>query len=475
MSSSKRYFQLSSDILVEYDYATVTDAGDQTGKSDHVYDLCDESGNVLGSVINTMKYNGTKMFLYDTGTYMDRLVVPTNMSESKFIRCSNSTGSKIWGRLTEITYGKIDGLGSESTSDVMFDTFRLHFTGRNFFGDYDGLILRAYVYDTMKNKICLFSHLMKRTDDLNLNPNPMMINQKLYTTYVDYDIISANGIINHEKIDSILPGEKVVHDALFGENRVMTNSPIVFALYGVKSAIDYNSFEYYNVEKINAIYIPVYDDYGSIEVVVEEASDGDYFEIYPRVNGGKVSFSDYLRKIAGDRIDTFIVFHDITLTEYFVDRSNNVRSKTTYRSQYILNAAVSDETGTLIANEDELDRHILYRPIAMNAYSDVCFVIKDQMKILNTLDNTSIIKEGTMKCETPKRYGKHMGDRINLGTHPVQVKVYNKKQDLDIDGVKITKSGSGVRIQNTQHSITGFIESVNVGVSIEQIPASDIN
>ena len=69
----------------------------------------------------------------------------------------------------------------------------------------------------------------------------------------------------------------------------------------------------------------------------------------------------------------------------------------------------------------------------------------------------------------PKKYGKRM-NKIYLGEIPSKVNVYNKKPDVDTDGVKIINSSSNVKIENHQHSVIGFIECTNVGVSIEQVP-----
>ena len=61
-------------------------------------------------------------------------------------------------------------------------------------------------------------------------------------------------------------------------------------------------------------------------------------------------------------------------------------------------------------------------------------------------------------------------NKIYLGDVPAQVNVYNKKPDLDTDTVRITNASSNVKIENHQHSVIGFIECANVGVTIEQIP-----
>ena len=66
-------------------------------------------------------------------------------------------------------------------------------------------------------------------------------------------------------------------------------------------------------------------------------------------------------------------------------------------------------------------------------------------------------------------------NKIYLGEIPAHVNVHNKTPDIDTDNIKITNSGANVKIENHQHSIVGFIECANVGVSIEQIPTTSFD
>ena len=43
---------------------------------------------------------------------------------------------------------------------VIIDNFKIHFTSRNYFGDYDGLIITAHLFDTIRNMNIL--HNQKR-------------------------------------------------------------------------------------------------------------------------------------------------------------------------------------------------------------------------------------------------------------------------------------------------------------------------
>lgn len=492
MSSSKRYFQLSQDILLEYTFSSTSEMLNQEGESRYMYDMKPNGVSGSKSIISIVDdgYNGSKnVYINSKFTtsnnafasnidYPNGFVLPSNSSESKFKKCAigrNSSYSLVSDSKLKET--KIEAFESESgntdVSDIVFDRFTIHFTSKNYFGSYDSIIIRAHVYDKVKNKLCLFSQIIKRTDNVIINENPILVNQKLYTTYLNFEMPSPSALVSIDNQE-----ERSLMEALGGENGVMEDTPIIFTIYGVKATLKDGDNESYNVEKLNAVYVPITDKFDEIEIVIKESSDGDYFEIYPCVDGGEISFSDYMANISYGRLDTYIVFHDLTLTEHYIDSQNRDMDKISHREQYIVN--VSNEDGTI--NEDGLENIMYYRPIVTENRS-CWFTIKDQMKILNTLDNTTIVKEARLDYgnrssenssnENPMKYGKKLS-RIYLGEIPSIVRVYNKRQDIDTDLIKITNTGANVKIENHQHPISGLVECINVGVSIEQVSLDSI-
>lgn len=484
---STKYFQLIPDILVEYNYYNLVSVGDQTGDvSDHILDFGpdDHNGLIISNAICA-----TNTFVYDDTE--DNLVLPINRSESKFVQCV-SDNSKIWNwNRTDFgctQFSESSGI-DDLKDDIFCDTFRLHFTSRNYLGNnnYDGFIITIYLYDKYKNKIGLLSQYVRKTDDPHINQDPVLINQKLYTTYMDFKVPNTAAMVESKSnyISQVLPGEEELRKKLFTKYDILDNSPMVMNIYGVKSTYEDNGHEFYTTEKLNSIYIPIVDKSNNLSVVVNEAEDGDYFEIYPSVDNEVISFSDYIYNLSDGRPELYIVFHEITLTEIYVDAMNEIQKDITHREQFIINAAqqIDDNDDTVLEiNEKELDRKLFYRPVIHHGGKIISFIIDVKTNIINTLDNTTIVKQSSLQYGgeepdgelkfipgSPKKYGKRMS-KIYLGDIPAQVNVYNKKPDIDIDGVKITNASSNVKIENHQHSIMGFIECANVGVSVEQVP-----
>lgn len=461
MADSTKYFQLTPEILVEYNYNDINSANNQNGEAKHIIDLGEDK---FKAMVVQNGFCSTNTFLLPQDK--EHFVLPINKSESRFIQYYN-------GR-RDLTYGYSDfnstlvsqSSGNDDKSDdILIDTFKLHFTSKNYFGDYDGFIISVNVYDKIKNKVGLLSYYIKRTDNIKLNDNPVLINQKLYTTYLEFTIPSVSALIHSVELREELPGEDNLVRKLFS-HQIMDNTPIIMNIYGVKSTYKDNNYEYYNTEKISSIFIPIVDKSNHIEVKVEKATDGDYFVIHPVVDNNRVSFSDYIYNLSDGHPEQYIVFYELKVVEYPVANTRSIE-KTTHREQYIINTGQNDNENSDI----NIDSIMYFRPVLRYSGLNVTFRIDVNMSIINTLDNTTIIKNSSLSVsgEDAKKYGKRM-NRIYLGEIPSQINVYNKKPDIDTDGVRLTNSSSNVKIENHQHSVIGFIECANVGVSIEQVP-----
>ena len=461
MADSTKYFQLTPEILVEYNYNDINSVNNQNSEAKHIIDLGEDK---FKAMVVQNGFCSTNTFLLPQDK--EHFVLPINKSESRFIQYYN-------GR-RDLTYGHSDfnstlvsqSSGNDDKSDdILIDTFKLHFTSKNYFGDYDGFIISVTVYDKIKNKVGLLSYYIKRTDNIKLNDSPVLINQKLYTTYLEFTIPSVSALIHSVELREELPGEDNLVRKLFS-HQIMDNTPIIMNIYGVKSTYKDNNYEYYNTEKISSIFIPIVDKSNHIEVKVEKATDGDYFVIHPVVDNNRVSFSDYIYNLSDGHPEQYIVFYELKVVEYPVANTRSIE-KTTHREQYIINAGQNDNENSDI----NIDSIMYFRPVLRYSGLNVTFRIDVNMSIINTLDNTTIIKNSSLSVsgEDAKKYGKRM-NRIYLGEIPAQINVYNKKPDIDTDGVKITNSSSNVKIENHQHSVIGFIECANVGVSIEQVP-----
>ena len=385
MQNSTRYFQLTPEILVEYNYNNLVGAYDQYGDvSDRIVDFENDA-----YVVDNKYCSNRTFFWRGLG---DNFVLPINKAESKFVQCVKNNG---FNRDFDFHQFSHTSGNNDMTDDMLVDRFRLHFTSRNYFGGYDGYIIAIHIYDGLKNKVGLISQYIRKTDDPDINKNPVLINQKLYTTYKDFVIPNITALINADdpRLRNELPGAYELKNTLFPKRSIsknydiLENSPVMMSIYGVKSTFLNNNYENYNVEKLNTIYIPIIDKSNELSIHVGEASDGDYFEIYPMIDNMNLSFSDYIYNLSDGHPEHYIVFYELTLIEHYVDTMNQEQDDITHREQYIINAAqqIDDNGDTVLEiNEQELDNIMYYRPVLKHSGRVVWFTIDVKTNIINT-------------------------------------------------------------------------------------------
>ena len=493
-----QYFQLTPDILLEYVYE-----GDpklnEDGIDGNVKDIFDDYPTML------LKSNafGSKFLCFQNDSEgldsISNLVLPLNNSETQFViakseyqnfyskvNASNRFVSKNGGMYAyeDTNYDAYIKEKGESC-DVKYDKCIVHFTSRNYFGNYDSLIFQAFVYLSNKTKLYFTSFLFKKTSNLELKAEHLLYNEKLYTTQIEFDIPSAFGIVNKENEDF----NKALYDALKTDSQDITllqNTPIVINLYGVSgSAKGIDNYERLRTLKINSISIPyIYNRLDEIYVKIYEASDdksredgdleGDFYYIDPEMGGGYPSFVDYIESM-GEDIREYVIMHELYLKEYWVDNSGLTHSEITHKEHHIIDINENDEDDYI---SKKFDAKIKYRPICTQSGRDYKATIIDTIKIINTVDSSSYEVTGSLEIANPYKYGAKLKRlAIKDESRPI-VNVYNKKVAGENASSKnlmsLNKSG-GFVVENRSQNITSFIECTNIGVSIVELSPDDIN
>ena len=465
MANSTRYYQLTKNILLEYVYVD-TESDLTNNSTERIIDL--KNKNKL--YITNNKFNGKKyLFCRDengdnkSGHNYENLVLGVNKNDSKMVKVLNEKTGYRYDTKTSDLDTRIVTFEDEDSCDVFFDTCIIHFTGSNYFGDYDSLIFQAFVNDLDGTQISLANILFKRTDDVELNDKPLLINQKLYTTHISFRIPSTYFMCNRSGKDFVKKISKY--------EKLQKDTPIQFNILGVKATYSTGGFDFFNTEELNSVQIPFFDSYKKVNVIIEEAKDCDYFNIYARVNNGgtsTMSFSDYMYTLDANPSE-YIIMHEITLWENYVDIYGSLKSVKTHSEYHLVNLSTNED-------DNEIDDIIKFRPVCMYANRDVNFIIEDTLRIINTEDNTTIVKKTSKSFGNANKYGKKIGKIFNDDA-PLRVNVYNKRVDEDLDYVKIQKGGNGTSaasIESHQHNVTSLVECTNIGVSIQQVSRNDV-
>lgn len=472
-----KYYQLTPDILLEYIYENDPKLNEDKikGNTKDIYD------DVKTMLLKSDTFSSKYLFFQNESEGLEslpNLVLPLNNSETQFViskstikeqnffdkrNISNifSTKNGNRGYIYENTNYDKDVVES---CDVKYDKCIVHFTSRNYFGNYDALIFQAYVYMNNKEKFYLSSFLFKKTSNLQMTSEQLLYNNKLYTTQIDFDIPSAFAIFNkdNEVFNGLLQSQNI---------ELLKNTPVGINVYGVSGSIKgTDGYVRLKTLKINTISVPyIYNRLDEIHVNISEAIDGDFYYIDPEMGSDYISFVNYIENL-GEDIRAYMVMHELSLKESWVDENGVPRSEITHKEYHIIEINEYDESEEI---SKKFDAKIKYRPICIKGGLNYMATIIDTIKIINTVDSSSYEITGSLDIANPYKYGLRF-KKMDI-TRPI-VNVYNKvSSNTDNTGVVVLNKSGGFVVENMSQNITSFIESTNIGVSIVELSPSDIN
>jgi hypothetical protein len=492
-----RYYQLTPDILLEYVYAD-----DPKLNNDNKKDIHDNFPTILlKSEAFSTKYlcfkNESEGF-----DSLSNLVLPLNNTETQFVVAKKKNNeNKFFSKtnsLNRFLSKSKTGTGYlyENTNydenikdscDVKFDKCIIHFTSRNYFGDFDSLIFQAYVYMKNKTKFYLSSFLFKKTSNLEMSTEQFLYNEKLYTTQIEFDIPSVRFILDDiiKNPDDGSDGgsddgsdeddrQDFVKALKSQDIELLENTPIGINIYGVSgSTIGTDNYERLKTFKINSISIPyISNKFDAISVKISESEDGDYYIIDPKISN-YTSIVDYIKRL-GENIRIYIIMHELCLIESWVDTDGDTHSEITHKEIHIVDINENDEDADI---SEKFDAKIKYRPICINSGSECTATIIDTIKIINSVDNSSYEIKGSKNIDKPHKYGKKLNTLGFKNDSRPMVNVYNKNvtSSKNSDKVIVVNKGGGFIVENMTQNITSFIECTNIGVSIVELSTDSIN
>lgn len=450
MESSK-FIQLSEGILVEYVYTNQA--------SPTVF-------NTAGYPIEIMRDNytgGSYMFNTDTvaatmGNYRDISAVPINAAKSNYVYLNTSVGTPYNDFDPNLTPSSNLLQTFSPNVNIEYDKVKIHFVAGFSFQNFDGIIFDITAPRRDGKDIVLASINFLKTDTPVLNPDPLLIADKLYSTYIEWRV-PALYYMNAGFTTS--NSNTLAYKLTQGQGFIGTPYLTIRAL-GILNTTVTNGYDFYEIKEINATSIPNRDIYDNLYASVVESAAGDYFELTGLVNGSSLSnFIAQLNSSGGN----YVVFHEITLSEQidttFIQTSNQIVSQTT-----------------------DFDEPILYRPIVLNSSIAVSFAINYVLRLYNRNDNTQIIKNARLTSFDVKKYGRRLM-KINLGVVPTVATVVNQIDPKDGRNIVVSTGSSVNRSGQTSEQIAGqlvvktkyvtsFRDRVNVKAAISPAKIQNI-
>lgn len=449
MPESSKYIQLSSSVLMEYVYS------DQ--------DSINVPGNPYRISTNTAPiwkmsngHNGKDQILNgDSSEFIQSgLPIGTGNVRNRSFAIIDPYKSALLDINKLIFYNDYDPLltntidlpiNFNSPQSPVYDTIKLHLVQGFNFENRDGLVLSIKAKRKDGTQFILCNLAYNRSDVREIsNPNPFLFGGRSYSTYIEVRVLSLYNLINDYWIGT-LTGDTVV-ERITDFNGVLRNQQITidFAFIDSREIIDGQEF----IKLIDAktLDIRVRDQFETVSGFIEESSSGDYIEYYATFNGDIIE--NYILDLNNNGGD-YILLHDLVVSEYVFDPSSQSYS-------WI-------KTDTLeTVQTDNFDRPNFFRPIIKNS-SSIAYKIDYTVRLYNREDNSQVWKTASMISNEAAKYGRSL-NRINLGSNPIQTKIYNQRVVKD---VKINNIQPPV-INNTKY-ITSLSTNANISITAESI------
>lgn len=334
----------------------------------------------------------------------------------------------------------------------VYDTIRLHLVQGFNFEDNFGFVLSIKCKKKNGSNLVLANYSYNREDSFEvINPNPFFFGGRIYNSYIELRVLSLYNLI-YDYWLGVLNGDTVV-ERITDQNGIMRNQMISTYFGWVREREVIDSQEYITLFDTKSIDLPVRDQFDTIAAYIAESNDGDYIEYYATY-AGKI-IENYILDLNNSGYD-FILLHDLTVSEYVYDPSTGNYSW-----------VKTDELQT--TQTDEYDRPNLFRPIIKNKNS-IAFKIDYVVRLFNKQDNTQVWKTASMISQSASKYGRKLRS-INLGSNPIQTKIYNQNVVKDIQINRITEP-----VLNVTKYITSFSTNSQISVTQETVnPTTTVN
>ena len=335
---------------------------------------------------------------------------------------------------------------TEATANInyiQYDTVRLHLrSGFSFAArGYEGFLFEVTTERNtgIKNFLTQLVYLNQSNYEFS-NPKPFILGETLWSKYINI------------KIPSLIGQNQEFLDRFYGDGTLNSSDVNPLANYGVSFKLldrleTVNGYDFVYTGEENVFTVSREDEYADFTVAVENATDGDYFNIYGEKDNSISGFESNLLNRIQTSSDDIVVIYDIEVFEQ-VGTSFIKTSDTTF-TQY-----------------EDFSTPIVFRPVIKNANVAVNFSIDVTMRIYNQTDNTQIVKKAALTVNHPAKYGKKLS-ALKIDNPNILTEVYNVLPSLTSN-----KTISGFITDNlprTVKYVPTFIERHNVIASSAKV------
>jgi len=293
-----------------------------------------------------------------------------------------------------------------SPTAIQHDRVKIYLPVNYKFGEYQGFYLRLYTYDFFNKKLFEISNLFIDVNDLNqlqlikTLSNPILYQDKVWDRFIELNVPSVYSIALQRDSNGTIP-DSVNYNLTDGIGLSQT-APIFIDFRFISKVTTIAGVSTYLTTQKVIQQIPQIPQLQALSLYMQEAVNGDYFEIYPMYNG---TFENFVLFIDSSLLlgRYYYLEFDITVFE------ENIKGKTlTYRI------------------ENDFTEIVEFRPIIK--YSSTKAIIDVEMKLINKDDGNIVTRKAAYGLK-PDQLSKYLinSKKINV-RDTFKPKIYSKNQ-----------------------------------------------
>ena len=322
---------------------------------------------------------------------------------------------------------------------IKYDTIRLHLrSGYNFAArNYEGFLFEVTTERVtgVKNNLTQLVYLNTSNYE-HANPKPFVLGETLFAKFIEV------------KVPTLINQNQEFEDRFYGNGTLGSSDISPTSNYGISFKLineltESGGFDYIETGEENIFTVSREDEFQDFTLVVEDAADGDYFNIYGMKDGSTSGFEAYILDKIQTAGDDIMVLFDVEVFEQV--GLSDIKTFTTTYTQY-----------------EDFDTPIVFRPVIINANIAVNFSIDVTMRIWNQTNNTQIVKRASLTVGQAGKYGKTL-QKININGNNTLTEIYNILPNVSTNR-KISNLISNVMPRSIK-KVPAFIERYNVVAS----------
>jgi hypothetical protein len=359
MTTSK-FIRIDKNVLLEYIY----DESNLVGES---YSIIFNENTLTNSFISSN---------ISTNNYIVRKdVFVGNNTQSKLFSnqlVSLNREQDNYGRLDFESYSFIQKRDFGTSAPIRYDKLRIWFPTNWTFDDFKGFHTRIYTLDANGKFVNLSNYFFNISDPNQINEleymNPFFIwGESQWGKYIQIQFPSPAKVADQKRRNTVR--ENTINFNLTEGVGLSKNSPIFIDFLFIKSVRFVNGLPYYSLTQKRNVSFSQTPEFEKFGVVIEKASLGDYFLIYPIYNSSIGEFNKF--------IEDSILNGNRYYLEYQID---------------ILEKNLNTSSQKIVVTENFIEE-IEFRPILK--WTTTTAIIDVSCKLIDAVDGSAIERKAS--------------------------------------------------------------------------------